>query len=69
MVVKIAEVPGLEPGTAAISSPTFTDLVTVADFQRVATKVREVTGGIPIGFKLSAQHIEDDIDFALAVRV
>ena len=23
------------------------------------------SGGIPIGFKLSANHIEDDIDFAL----
>jgi hypothetical protein len=26
-------------------------------------------GGIPVGFKLSAQHIEDDIDFALDVGV
>ena len=69
VVVKIAEVRGPEPGTAAISPPTFPDLVTVADFQRVAAQVREVTGGVPIGFKLSAQHIEDDIDFALAVRV
>jgi glutamate synthase domain-containing protein 2 len=31
--------------------------------------VRERTGGIPIGFKLSAQHIEDDLDAALAVGV
>lgn len=29
--------------------------------------MREVSGGIPIGFKLSGQHIEDDIDFALEV--
>jgi len=28
-------------------------------------KVREVTGGIPIGFKLSANHIEENIQFAL----
>ena len=28
--------------------------------------VREHTGGIPIGFKLSANHIEKNIDFALA---
>ena len=28
--------------------------------------MREVAGGIPIGFKLSAQHIEADIDFALS---
>jgi glutamate synthase domain-containing protein 2 len=27
--------------------------------------VRELSGGIPIGFKLSANHIEQDIDFAL----
>ena len=67
VVGKIAEVRGLEPGTAAISPPTFPDLVTVEDFQRVAAQVREVTGGVPIGFKLSAQHIEEDIDFALAV--
>ncbi|MEQ9169032.1 MAG: FMN-binding glutamate synthase family protein, partial [Fulvivirga sp.] len=30
-----------------------------------ADKVREVTGGIPVGFKLSANHIEEDIQFAL----
>ncbi|MGI9386474.1 MAG: hypothetical protein ACR2OX_03500 [Methyloligellaceae bacterium] len=29
--------------------------------------MRERSGGIPIGFKLSADHIEDDIDFALAI--
>ena len=29
--------------------------------------MRERTGGIPIGFKLSAQHIEDDIDAALRI--
>jgi glutamate synthase domain-containing protein 2 len=35
----------------------------------VADEVREATGGIPIGFKMSAQHIEADIDFALEVGV
>ena len=33
----------------------------------MAAEVRDVTGGIPIGFKLSAQHIEADVDFALDV--
>ena len=47
----------------------FCDLDTPADFRKVADEVREVTGGIPIGFKLSAQHIEADIDFALDVGV
>lgn len=63
---KIAEVRGLAPGTPAVSPSTFRDLHTPADFQRVADEVREASGGIPIGFKLSAQHIEADIDFALA---
>ena len=67
VVDKIAEVRGLEVGRAAISPPAFPDLVTVDDFRAVAQEVREVSGGIPIGFKLSAQHIEDDIDFALDV--
>ena len=62
---KIATVRGLEPGQAAISPPTFSDLVTPKDYARLADEVREVGGGIPIGFKLSAQHIEADIDFAL----
>ena len=62
---KIAEVRGLTPGQTAISPATFPDLTTAADFKKVADEVRERSGGIPIGFKLSANHIEDDIDFAL----
>lgn len=62
----IAKVRGLEPGQPAISPPRFSDLSTVEDFQRAADEVREVSGGIPIGFKISAQHVELDIDFALA---
>ncbi len=65
VVGKIAEVRGLEPGTAAISPSTFPNLRSPADFRRLADEVREVSGGIPVGFKISAQHIEDDIDFAL----
>ena len=62
---KIAEVRGLEPGQSAVSPATFPDLNSPADFKRIADQVRERSGGIPIGFKLSANHIEDDIDFAL----
>jgi len=62
---KIAGVRGLEAGQAAISPSTFPDLHTPADFKGIADQVRERSGGIPIGFKLSANHIEDDIDFAL----
>ena len=69
MVGKIAEVRGLEPGEDAISPARFPDLETPADFREVAEEVREATGGIPIGFKLSAQHIENDIDAALEADV
>ncbi len=66
---KIAEVRGLPEGKSAISPARFPDLGGVEDFRRVAEEVREATGGIPIGFKLSAQHIEEDIDAALAIGV
>jgi glutamate synthase domain-containing protein 2 len=62
---RIAEVRGIQEGTSAISPPTFKDLHTAEDFKKFADRVREVTGGIPIGFKLSANHIEEDIQFAL----
>ncbi len=62
---KIAQVRGLEEGQAAISPATFPDLHTASDFRKLADEVRERSGGIPIGFKLSANHIEADIDFAL----
>jgi methylamine---glutamate N-methyltransferase subunit C len=62
---RIAEVRGLTAGEPAISPPRFADLASADDFRRLAEQVREETGGIPIGFKLSAQHIEKDIDFAL----
>jgi glutamate synthase domain-containing protein 2 len=56
---------GIEEGVSAISPPTFKNLHTAEDFKKFADRVRELTGGIPIGFKLSANHIEDDIQFAL----
>ncbi len=62
---KIAQVRNLPEKTPAVSPSTFVDMTTPADFRRFADRVREITGGIPIGFKLSANHIEADIDFAL----
>ena len=65
VVGKIAEVRNLKEGTPAVSPPTFDDLSTPEDFKQFADKVRDITGGIPIGFKLSANHLEEDIQFAL----
>ena len=66
---KIAAVRGLEPGTTAISPPRFSEFSSARDFADFGNHVRELTGGIPIGFKMSAQHIEKDIDFALEAGV
>ena len=64
-VGKISQVRGIAEGEPAISPPTFKELSSAADFKRFADRVREITGGIPVGFKLSANHIEKDIQFAL----
>lgn len=69
VVGKIAAVRGLQEGQPAVSPPTFADLSCVQDFARFADRVREISGGIPIGMKLSANHIEADIEFALQVGV
>lgn len=67
---EIAEVRGLKEGEDAISPATFTgNLGTASDFRAFAEEVREKTGGIPVGFKIAASHIEADIDFALEVGV
>jgi glutamate synthase domain-containing protein 2 len=66
---KISEVRGIPEGTPAISPPRFADLTSTKDFKDFANEVREFTGGIPVGFKLSANHIEEDIDAAINIGV
>ena len=66
---KIAEVRELPEGQSAISPARFPEWTELSQFRDFAAEVREQTGGIPVGFKLSAQHIEKDIDAALEVGV
>ena len=66
---KIALVRGLKEGEPAVSPASFPDWRELAPIKDFAEQVREETGGIPIGYKLSAQRIEDDIDAALTVGV
>ena len=66
---KIAEVRGLVEGRGAVSPSRFPDWRHEDDFRRFAAEVRRETGGIPIGFKLSAQHVEEDLDAALRIGV
>lgn len=66
---KIASVRCINKGESAVSPSTFTDLVSSEDFKAFGDRVREITGGIPIGMKMSANHIEADIQFALDAGV
>ena len=56
-------------GQAAISPARFPEWTELSQFRDFAAEVRDKTGGIPVGFKLSAQHIEKDIDAALEIGV
>ncbi|MBO6676415.1 MAG: alpha-hydroxy-acid oxidizing protein [Rhizobiales bacterium] len=66
---KIAEVRDIPEGEDAISPPRFPEWTDPSQIKAFADQVRDRTGGIPIGYKLSAQHIEKDIDAALEVGV
>ncbi len=66
---RIAEVRGLPEGEPAISPARFPEWTDLSQYSDFAAETRERTGGIPIGFKLSAQHIEKDIDAALKIGV
>ena len=66
---KIAQVRELPEGQSAISPARFPDWTSLRQFRDFADEVRAKTDGIPVGFKLSAQHIEKDIDAALEIGV
>ena len=69
VIGRIAEVRGLNEGEDAISPARFPDWDDLEPYKDFAAEVRDATGGIPIGVKLSAQHIERDIDAALKIGV
>ena len=69
VVGRIAEVRGLPEGTPAVSPARFTDWTTLLDARALVDRIRERSGGIPIGVKMSAQHIEADLDAALDLGV
>jgi len=66
---EIAKVRGLKAGETAISPAAFPDLLGIGDFKAFAKKVRDRTDGIPVGFKIAASHIEEDIDFTIEVGI
>jgi len=69
VVGRIAEVRGLPEGSPAVSPARFTDWTTLLDARALVDRLRERSGGIPVGVKMSAQHIEEDLDAALDLGV
>jgi glutamate synthase domain-containing protein 2 len=69
VVGRIAQVRGLPEGTPAVSPARFTDWTTLLDARALVDHVRERSGGIPVGVKMSAQHVEEDLDAALDLGV
>ncbi len=63
---EIAAVRGFPPGTDILSPARFPDIRTPADLKYKIDELRELSEGRPIGVKLAAGHIEEDLDFALA---
>lgn len=66
---KVAEVRNMQEGEPAVSPARFPEWQSLNQYRDFAEEVRQRTGGIPVGFKLSAQHIEKDIDAALEIGV
>ena len=51
-----------------ISPANHQDIHSIEDWQRRFAELREQTGSVPIGLKIVASHIEDDLKVALAIK-
>ncbi len=61
----ISAVRGRPEGADIISPARFADITTRNDLKRKVDYLRERSEGRPIGIKIAAGHIEDDVEFAL----
>ena len=66
---RISQVRRIPEGEPAIWPSTFTKLHAVDDFRQFGYRVRELSGGIPIGMPLSANHVEADMELALEAGI
>jgi glutamate synthase domain-containing protein 2 len=62
---EIANIRGFIEGTDIISPAHFQDITNRQQLKEKVDWLREVSGGRPIGIKIAAGHIEEDLDFAL----
>ena len=62
---EIAAIRDLEPGEDSISPSRQPDIANRDDLRRKVEELRELTGGKPVGVKITAGCIEKDLDFLL----
>ncbi len=62
---EIAEIRGFREGVDIISPSRFPDIRTREDLKETIDMLREKTGGKPVGVKLAAGHLEEDIAIVL----
>jgi glutamate synthase domain-containing protein 2 len=62
---EISQVRGIPVGHDSISPGRFTGIDKKGDLKKVAARVREVLDGKPLGIKITASHIEQDLAEAL----
>jgi glutamate synthase domain-containing protein 2 len=63
---EIAAIRNLEPGEDSISPSRQPDIASRDDLRRKVEGLRELTGGRPIGVKITAGRIEKDLEFLLS---
>jgi glutamate synthase domain-containing protein 2/rubredoxin len=66
---EIATIRGFPPGRAITSPAGFREIQTPEDVRKMVDMLRKRSGGKPIGIKLAAGHIEEDLSIALAAGV
>ncbi len=62
---EIANIRGFSKGTDIISPAHFTDITNQEELKAKIDWLREASHGRPIGVKIAAGHLEEDLDFAL----
>ena len=62
---EIASVRGIGKGKDALSPSRLPDINSVADLRRRVGEIKKMTGGKPVGIKIAAGRIEDDLKAAL----
>ncbi|HBH11881.1 MAG TPA: glutamate synthase [Clostridiales bacterium] len=62
---EIARIRNAKAGEDFVSPGRFYGLESIQDLKEKVSHIREITGGVPVGIKITAAHIEEDLEKAL----